>query len=125
MKRDRLPRKRVALIVKRSSYRSSSSKGHDDVVTNLFKKRDPTVGRMKQSHEDHEGTVTEVEALGRWARRWFIAAAPLAHQGTRRTSSSPSAATERSSTRLAIGANTPLLGINSAPASPSASSAAA
>ena len=56
---------RVALILKRSSYRQFVLEGHDDRVANLFKKRDPTVGRMKASHEDHEGTVREVRVAVR------------------------------------------------------------
>ena len=119
MSASRLPRKRVALIVKRSSYRKFVLEGHDDVVTNLFKKRDPTVGRMKQSHEDHEGTVTEVEealeALG----------ATVVHRGGPHSLIKGKAdlvttvggdGTLLDASHM-IGANTPLLGINSAPAS--------
>lgn len=110
---------RVALIVKRSSYRKFVLEGHDDVVTNLFKKRDPTIGRMKQSHEAHEGTIAEVEealaALGatvihRGGPHSLIKGKPdlvvtVGGDGTLLDASHM------------IGANTPLLGINSAPQS--------
>lgn len=108
---------KVALIVKRSSYRKFVIEGHDDVVTNLFKKRDPTIGRMKQSHEAHEGTITEVEealdALGatvihRGGPHSLIKGKPdlivtVGGDGTLLDASHM------------IGAGTPLLGINSAP----------
>ena len=53
---------RVALVEKRSSYRKFFLEVHDPLVAKLLRKGDPSVGRMKQSHEDHESTVTEVEA---------------------------------------------------------------
>lgn len=53
---------RVALIVKRTSYRRFVLEKQDLLVTRLLKRRDPTVRRLKQAHEDHEATLREVEA---------------------------------------------------------------
>ena len=110
---------RVALIVKRSSYRKFVLEGQDEVVSNLFKKRDPTVGRMKASHEDHEGTIAEVEeALGELG-------ATVIHRGGPHSliKGKPDLVvtvggdgTLLDASHM-IGASTPLLGINSAPAS--------
>ncbi|MBX3232309.1 MAG: NAD(+)/NADH kinase [Labilithrix sp.] len=55
-------KRRVALVIKRSSYRKLVLEGHDTTVTKLLMKRDPTVSRMQQSHEAHEATLAEVEA---------------------------------------------------------------
>lgn len=55
-------KRRVALVIKRSSYRKLVLEDHDSNVEKLLKKRDPTVGRMQQSHDAHESTVEEVEA---------------------------------------------------------------
>lgn len=55
-------RARVALVEKRSSYRKFVLEDQDALVAKLLKKRDPSVGRMKQAHEDHESTLREVEA---------------------------------------------------------------
>ncbi|HVJ92175.1 MAG TPA: NAD(+)/NADH kinase, partial [Labilithrix sp.] len=52
---------RVAVVVKRTTYRKFILETHDPLVARLLRKRDPTVGRLKQSHEDHESTLREVE----------------------------------------------------------------
>lgn len=108
---------KVALIVKRSSYRKFVLEGQDELVARLFRKRDPTIGKMKQSHEAHEGTVDEVDealdALG----------AVVIHRGGPRTpiKGRPDLVvtvggdgTLLDASHM-IGASTPLLGINSAP----------
>jgi NAD+ kinase len=110
---------KVALVVKRSSYRKFVLEANDSVVANLFKRRDPTVGRMKQSHEAHEETLLEVEealdSLG----------AKIIHRG------GPNALIKGKPDLVVtvggdgtlldashmIGAKIPLLGINSAPLS--------
>jgi NAD+ kinase len=52
---------KVAIVVKRTTYRKFVVEVHDPIVAKLLRKRDPTVGRLKQSHEDHEATLREVE----------------------------------------------------------------
>jgi len=59
MARRRKPR--VAVVVKRTSYRKFILEVHDPLIARLLRRRDPTVGRLKQSHEDHESTTREVE----------------------------------------------------------------
>jgi NAD+ kinase len=52
---------RVALVVKRTSYRKFVLEMHDPLIARLLRRRDPTVARIKQAHEDHESTIQEVE----------------------------------------------------------------
>ncbi len=107
---------RVAVIVKRTSYRKFVVEEHDPLVTKLIRRRDPTVVRLKQSHEAHEETVREVETalekLGanvvfRGGPRFRIPRADLfvtiGGDGTLLAASHQ------------IGDGIPLLGINSAP----------
>src|SRR5688572_12669816 len=58
-----MPRRapKVAIVVKRTTYRKFVVEVHDPIVARLLRRRDPTVGRLKQSHEDHEATLREVE----------------------------------------------------------------
>lgn len=108
---------RVALVMKRSSYRKLVLEEHDALVAKLLKRRDPSVGRMKQSHEDHESTLREVEealeSLG----------AEIIHRGGPHARIPPKAdlivtvggdGTLLDASHL-IGKDIPLLGINSAP----------
>lgn len=53
---------RVAVIIKRTSYRKFVLEKRDLAVTRLLRRGDPTVSRLKQAHDDHEATVHEVEA---------------------------------------------------------------
>ncbi len=107
---------RVAVVVKRTTYRKFVVEEHDPLVTKLIRRRDPTVVRLKQSHEAHEETVREVEAalekLGakvvfRGGPRFRIPRADLVvtigGDGTLLAASHQ------------IGDGVPLLGINSAP----------
>jgi NAD+ kinase len=52
---------RVAVVVKRTTYRKFMLEVHDPLIARLLRKGDPTVSRLKQSHEDHERTLREVE----------------------------------------------------------------
>lgn len=52
---------RVALVVKRTTYRKLVVEVTDPLVAKLLRRGDPTVKRLKQSHEDHESTLLEVE----------------------------------------------------------------
>ncbi len=58
------PRTRVALVLKRSSYRIYVEDKKDQRVEALLASNDPTVRRLRASHDEHERTVEEVgEAL--------------------------------------------------------------
>jgi len=52
---------RVAVVIKRTTYRKFLVEEHDPLLTRLIKRRDVTVTRILQSHKDHEATVREVE----------------------------------------------------------------
>ena len=52
-------KKRIALVVKRSTYRKLVVETHDPLVAKLLRRRDPSVARLRQSHEDHESTIRE------------------------------------------------------------------
>ena len=51
---------RVVVVVKRTAYRLFVEEEHDERITRLIKKNDPTVRRMRRSHEEHEGTIDEL-----------------------------------------------------------------
>ena len=53
-------RLRVSLLEKRSTYRKLVLEAQDLHVARLIRRKDPTVVRLKQSHEDHESTIREV-----------------------------------------------------------------
>jgi NAD+ kinase len=53
---------KVAIVVKRTTYRKFVVEEHDPLIARLLRRRDPTVTRLKQSHEAHEETVREVDA---------------------------------------------------------------
>ena len=108
---------RVAVLAKRTSYRKFVVEEHDPLIAKLLRRRDPTVVRLKASHEAHEETVREVETalarLGadivfRGGPRYRIPRADLVvtvgGDGTLLAASHQ------------IGDGVPLLGINSAPA---------
>jgi NAD+ kinase len=58
-----MPRRapKVAIVVKRTTYRRFVVEEHDPILARLLRRHDPTVRRIKQSHEDHEATLREVE----------------------------------------------------------------
>jgi NAD+ kinase len=113
-KKRRAPR--VAVVVKRTTYRRFVVEEHDPLIAKLLRRHDPTVGRLKQSHEAHERTVREtehalaklgVEIVHRGIPRFRIPRADLVitigGDGTLLAASHQ------------IGDGVPLLGINSAP----------
>jgi len=51
----------VAVLVKRSSYRTFVEEAKDARITKLIATGDPTVRRMRRSHEDHLETLAEVK----------------------------------------------------------------
>ncbi len=59
---------KVAIVQKRTTYRRFVVEDHDPLLTRLLRRQDPTVARLRSSHEAHEETVDEVncalEALG-------------------------------------------------------------
>lgn len=110
---------RVALVEKRSSYRKFFLEVHDPLVAKLLRKRDPSVGRMKQSHDDHESTVLEVEcALADLGAIIVSRGGPRARVPARvdLVVTIGGDGTLLAASHL-IGKGIPLLGINSAPGS--------
>jgi NAD+ kinase len=108
---------KVAVVAKRTTYRKFVMEVHDTRIAQLMRRRDPTVVRLKQSHEAHEETVREVEAAlaelgaevvfrggarGRVPQRADLVVT-VGGDGTLLAASHQ------------IGADVPLLGINSAP----------
>jgi NAD+ kinase len=53
---------RVAVLVKRSSYRFFVEEGQDSRIVDLIAQGDPTVKRMRRSHEAHLETLRELRA---------------------------------------------------------------
>ena len=48
---------RIAIVVKRTTYRKFVVEEHDPLIAKLVRRRDPTVNRLKQSHDAHEATT--------------------------------------------------------------------
>jgi NAD+ kinase len=110
-------RPRVAVVVKRTTYRKFVLEVHDPLIARLLRRRDPSVGRLKQSHEDHESTTREVEeALDDLGAEVVFRGGPRARVPAR---TDLVVTVGGDGTLLAashlIGDGTPLLGINSAP----------
>jgi NAD+ kinase len=116
-----MPRKRkprVAVVVKRTTYRKFVLDQHDPLIARLLRKGDPTVTRLKQSHEDHESTLREVEeALEALDVEVVFRGGPRARVPPRTdlVVTVGGDGTLLSASHL-IGHGVPLLGINSAPA---------
>jgi len=55
-------RPRVAVLAKRTSYRTFVEERHDARIVGLLETGDPTVNRMRRSHDAHEETLREVQA---------------------------------------------------------------
>ena len=113
----RKKRRKVAVIVKRTTYRKFVLEVHDPLIARLLRKHDPTVGRLKQSHEDHESTIREVEqALDELGAEVVFRGGPRARVPPR---TDLVVTVGGDGTLLAashlIGRDIPLLGINSAP----------
>jgi NAD+ kinase len=108
---------KVAVVQKRTTYRKFVVEEHDPLLARLLRRQDPTVVRLRSSHEAHEETVREVDraldALGadvvfRGGPRGRIPArvdlvVTIGGDGTLLAASHQ------------IGSGIPLLGINSAP----------
>lgn len=110
-------RARVALVVKRTTYRKFVVEVHDPLIARLLKKNDPTVRRIKQSHDDHESTLREVEtALDDLGAEIVFRGGPraLIPPRTDLVVTIGGDGTLLAASHL-IGAAVPLLGVNSAP----------
>lgn len=110
-------RPRVALVVKRTTYRRFVLEVTDPLVTKLLRRRDPTVARFKKSHEDHESTVREVEeAIASLGAELVFRGGPRARVPPRTdlVITVGGDGTLLAASHL-LGAGCPLLGINSAP----------
>lgn len=108
---------RIAVIVKRTTYRKFVLEVHDPLMARLLRRHDPTVGRLKQSHEDHESTIREVEeALDALGAEVVFRGGPRARVPARTdlVVTIGGDGTLLAASHL-IGDGIPLLGINSAP----------
>lgn len=108
---------RIAVVVKRTTYRKFVLDQHDPLIARLLRKGDPTVKRLKQSHEDHESTLREVEeALAKLDVEVVFRGGPRARVPPRTdlVVTVGGDGTLLSASHL-IGRGVPLLGINSAP----------
>lgn len=52
---------RIAIVQKQTTYRKFVVDEHDPLLARLIRRRDPTVVRVRSSHEAHEETVRELE----------------------------------------------------------------
>jgi NAD+ kinase len=112
-----MTRPRVLVLSKRTSYRTMVLEEADAHIKGLLARNDPTVRRLRRSHEDHERTREEVEEalseLG--ARAEYFEGARTRVEGefdlvvTIGGDGTLLAASHR------IGPGVPLLGVNSAP----------
>lgn len=110
-------RPKVVVIVKRTAFRLFVEEEQDERITRLIKKNDPTVRRMRRSHDEHERTLAEVggtlDKLGvqvTWVRRGH---APFEPEGAQLVITVGGDGTLLAASHR-VG-STPLLGINSAP----------
>jgi NAD+ kinase len=108
---------KVVVIVKRTAFRLFVEEEQDERITRLLKKNDPTVRRMRRSHEEHERTLADVRAtldrLGvdvAWVRRGH---APFDPDGAELVITVGGDGTLLAASHR-VG-RTPLLGVNSAP----------
>jgi NAD+ kinase len=108
---------RVLVLVKRTGYTKYVEQQHDQRVASLLEAHDPTVARMLPGHRDHEETVAEVrEAL---ASLGADAVFDDDLQGAHAARVDLVVTVGGDGTLLAashqIGAERPILGVNSAP----------
>jgi NAD+ kinase len=108
---------RVIVVVKRTAYRLFVEEEQDERIARLLRKNDPAVRRMRRSHDEHEGTIEEVDRTLRklglsavWVRR---AHAPFEVNGAALVVTVGGDGTLLAASHR-VG-KTPILGINSAP----------
>ncbi len=110
-------RPKVALVLKRTSYRKFVMEVHDPRVEKLLRRGDPTVRSIRASHEAHEETVREVEnALATLGAEITSRGGPRARISSRvdLVVTVGGDGTLLSASHQ-IGRGVPLLGVNSAP----------
>ena len=109
---------RVLVLLKRSAYRKYVEQDHDALVEDLIEKGDASVARMLPSHIDHEETVVEVraalEALGADVTFNDNPRAPFPSDHVDLVVTIGGDGTLLAASHQ-VGANTPILGVNSAP----------
>jgi NAD+ kinase len=111
-------RPRVALVLKRSAYRVRVEEQHDERLVRLIAMQDATVTQLRAAHEAHEATVREVEAALA-AVDAEIVAVRRAGEAFDATGLDLVVTVGGDGTLLSAShhvADTPILGINSAPA---------
>jgi NAD+ kinase len=54
-------RPKVVVVVKRTAYRLFVEEEQDTRIARLLRKNDPTVRKMRRSHDEHEATIDEVD----------------------------------------------------------------
>jgi NAD+ kinase len=112
-----MSRPRILVLVKRTSYRYFVEEEHDARVKGLLAKGDPTVRRLRRSHEDHEATVAELRAaLAKLdTRPEFALGARTRVEGTFDLVVTVGGDGTLLGASHGLGPDTPILGINSAP----------
>ncbi len=115
-----MPPPRILVLVKRSSYRTFVEEQKDARVSHLLAKGDPTVRRMQRSHDAHKATIAEVEeAIERLGARGRFVVGPRHRVDAARFELVVTVGGD--GTLLAashqVGPKTPILGVNSSPAS--------
>jgi len=111
-------RPRVVVVVKRTAYRLFVEEAQDERIARLLRKNDPTVRKMRRAHDEHQGTIEEVDrALAQLSARvvWIRRAhAPFDPKDTDLVITVGGDGTLLAASHR-VGA-TPILGVNSAPA---------
>jgi NAD+ kinase len=110
-------RPRVLVLSKRTSYRTLVLDEADTHVKGLIARGDPTVSRLRRSHEDHEATRAEVEtALTELhADAQYVEGARSRVEGTFDLVVTIGGDGTLLAASHRIGPDVPLLGVNSAP----------
>jgi NAD+ kinase len=110
-------RPRVLVLAKRTSYRTLVEEQRDAHVTSLIAKGDPTVRRLRRSHEDHLETQREVKAalaeLG--AEPHYVDGPRSKVEGSYDLVVTVGGDGTLLAASHQVGPNTPILGVNSAP----------
>ena len=108
---------RVLVLSKRSSYRFFVEEERDARVKSLLAKGDPSVRRLRRSHEDHEATQAEVrEALSDLGvKAEFAVGARTRHEGSYDLVVTVGGDGTLLAASHLLGPETPVLGVNSAP----------
>ena len=105
----------ILVVVKRSAHRLYGQQAH---VKKLVARKDITVARLRRAHDDHEATIREVhaavKALGAEAR--FVEGSRTPTSGTHDLVVTVGGDGTLLGASHQIGPDTPVLGINSAPA---------